>query len=44
MVTYNMLLETGIDSVEVRKIDIENYEIDFKKVNSYYDFIDSLNE
>lgn len=43
LVTYNMLVEAGIDSVEVRKIDIENYEIDFKKVNSYYDFIDSLN-
>ncbi|WP_456312773.1 hypothetical protein [Pseudomonas shirazensis] len=44
LVTYEMLVEIGIDSVEVRKIDSENYEIDFKKLNSYYDFIDSLNE
>jgi hypothetical protein len=44
LVTYEMLVEAGIDSVEVRKIDSENYEIDFKKVNSYYDYIDSLNE
>jgi len=43
-ITYKMLEEIGIDSVEVRKIDDDNYEIDFKKVNSYYDFIDSLNE
>ena len=42
LVTYEMLVEAGIDSVEVRKIDSENYEIDFKKVNSYYDFIDQL--
>ncbi|MEO6176537.1 MAG: restriction endonuclease [Flavobacterium circumlabens] len=44
VVTYEMLVEIGIDSVEVRKIDSKNYEIDFKKVNSYYDFVDSLNE
>jgi hypothetical protein len=42
LLTYNMLEEAGIDSVEVRKIDNENYEIDFKKLNSYYDFIDQL--
>lgn len=42
LVTYNMLIEAGIDSVEVRKIDNENYEIDFKKLNSYHDFIDQL--
>ncbi|MES2805042.1 MAG: NgoFVII family restriction endonuclease [Bacteroidota bacterium] len=41
-VTYEMLLDAGIDSVEVRKIDKQNYEIDFKKVNSYYDFIEQL--
>jgi hypothetical protein len=44
LVTYEMLLEIGIDSVEVRKIDIDNYEIDFKKINSYYDFIDTFTE
>jgi hypothetical protein len=42
LVTYDMLIEAGIDSVEIRKIDNENYEIDFKKLNSYYDFIDQL--
>jgi hypothetical protein len=42
IVTYTMLEEVGIDSVEVRKIDNENFEIDFKKLNSYYDFIDQL--
>lgn len=42
LVTYSMLEEVGIDSVEVRKIDNENYEIDFKKLNSYYDFIDQI--
>jgi hypothetical protein len=41
-VTYEMLVDAGIDSVEVRKIDNENYEIDFKKLNSYYDFIEQL--
>jgi hypothetical protein len=44
IVTYEMLEDIGIDSVEIRKIDNDNYEIDFKKVNSYYDFIDSLDE
>jgi hypothetical protein len=42
LVTYSMLEEVGIDSVEIRKIDNENYKIDFKKINSYYDFIDQL--
>lgn len=42
LVTYEMLKEIGIDSVEIRKIDNDNYEIDFKKVNSYYNFIDQL--
>lgn len=42
IVTLQMLQDAGIDSVEVRKIDNENYEIDFKKLNSYYEFIDQL--
>lgn len=42
LVTYQMLVDLGIDSVEVRKIDNENYEIDFKKLNSYSDFIEQL--
>ncbi len=44
MVTYDMLLDAGIDSVEIRKINNQNYEIDFKKVNSYYDFIEQLEQ
>lgn len=43
LVTYSMLEEIGIDSVEIRKIDIENYEIDFKKLNSYDEFIEKIN-
>jgi len=39
LVTYEMLAEIGIDSVEIRKIDINNYEIDFKKLGSYEEFI-----
>lgn len=41
-VTYEMLEEIGIDSIEVRKIDNKNYEVDFKKINSYYNFMNSL--
>jgi hypothetical protein len=44
LVTYEMLVDAGIDSVEVRKIDNDNFEIDFKKVNSYYDFIDQFDK
>lgn len=42
LVTYEMLEEIGIDSIEVRKLDNENYEVDFKKLNSYYNFMNSL--
>ena len=38
LVTYEMLEELGIDSVEIRKIDDSNYEIDFKKLGSFQDF------
>lgn len=40
LVTYQMLEDIGIDSVEIRKIDLENYEIDFKEIGSYYEFIE----
>lgn len=42
IVTDEILKDSGIDSVEIRKIDNENYEIDFKKTNSYYEFIDQV--
>jgi hypothetical protein len=44
LVTYEMLEEIGIDSVEVRKINFNNYEIDFKQVGTFNDFRDSLDE
>lgn len=39
LVTYEMLEEIGIDSIEIRKIDLENYEIDFKELGSFEEFI-----
>ncbi|MGB7604615.1 MAG: hypothetical protein WBL93_03975 [Lutisporaceae bacterium] len=39
IVTKNNLNELDIDSVEVRKIDNQNYEIDFKRVGSFDDFV-----
>jgi hypothetical protein len=38
IVTYNLLLEIGIDSVQITKIDEENFEIDFKQVGTFEDF------
>lgn len=38
LVTYDKLLEIGIDSVMVTKIDSRNFEIDFKRVGSYEQF------
>ncbi len=43
LVTYEMLTAVGIDSVELSKID-GKYYIDFKKLGSYEDFIDGVNE
>lgn len=40
LVTYRMLEEIGIDSVEVTKIDDENYMIDFKDIGAYEEFED----
>lgn len=41
LISYKMLEDIGIDSVEVRKIDKLNYEIDFKKLNSYQEFFEN---
>ena len=38
IITYEKLQELGVDSVEIRKIDNENYEIDFKPIDSYEEF------
>lgn len=40
IITYKMLEDLGIDSVEVRKINRLNYEIDFKNLNSFQDFFE----
>jgi hypothetical protein len=38
LLTYEKLEEVGIDSVEITKIDNENFEIDFKKLGSFEEF------
>jgi hypothetical protein len=38
IITYVKLQELGIDSVEIRKIDIDNYEIDFMPTDSFEEF------
>lgn len=38
LVTYDLLKEVGIDTLEVRKIDSNNYEIDFKKLGRFENF------
>lgn len=38
IVSYQDLLDIGVDSVEIQKIDDENFEIDFKEVESYENF------
>jgi hypothetical protein len=43
IVTYEMLESIGIDSVEIRKINNDNFEIDFKKLDSYEDFKELFN-
>jgi hypothetical protein len=40
LVTLDTLEEVGIDSVEVRKIDDEHYEIDFRELGTYEEFED----
>ena len=39
LVTYKMLHDLGIDSVMVRKLGFRKYEIDFKKIGTYEEFI-----
>ncbi len=43
LVTYEMLEEIGIDSVEISKLEGEYY-IDFKKLGSYEEFMDGTYE
>jgi len=43
IVTYEMLESIGIDSVEVRKIDDDYFEINFKELGSYEDFKEFFN-
>ncbi len=43
LVTREMLENIGIDSVEIRKIDNENYDLNFKKTNSFEDFYQDMN-
>lgn len=38
LVTYELLEEIGIDSVEITKRDEENFSIDFKEIGAYEDF------
>jgi hypothetical protein len=38
IVTYDLLEEIGIDTLEVRKIDENNFEIDFKKIGKFESF------
>lgn len=43
IVTYEMLESIGIDCVEVRKIDDDYFEINFKELGSYEDFKEFFN-
>lgn len=38
IITYEKLQELGVDSVEIRKVDSMNYEIDFRSTDSFEDF------
>lgn len=38
LATYDLLNEIGVDSVEITKINNENYEINFKKIGSFEEF------
>jgi len=38
IVTYDTLKEVGVDTVEIRKINDESYEIDFKKLGTFDEF------
>lgn len=40
LVTLEMLEAVGVDSVEIRKIDAEHYEIDFRELGTYEEFED----
>ena len=38
IVTHDLLMEIGIDSVEITKKDEENFSIDFKEIGANEDF------
>ena len=40
LVTYETLEEVGIDSVEIEKIDSENYKVNFKHLGAFQEFYD----
>lgn len=42
LVTYESLEEVGIDSVEIEKIDGENYKINFKHLGAFQEFYDKI--
>lgn len=44
VITYEMLEKYGIDSVEIEKIADGKYKINFAKIGSYEDFMDSEDE
>ena len=43
LLAYNKLLEIGVDSVRIDKIDDANYEINFSKTGSYEKFMSNAN-
>ena len=44
VITYEMLEKYGVDSVEIEKIDDGKYKINFAKIGSYEDFMDTEDE
>ena len=43
LLTYQKLEKIGIDSIEINKIADGTYEINFKKIGSYDDFVNKTN-
>lgn len=41
LLTYKKLEEVGVDSVEITKIDNENFEINFKKLGAFEEFVEN---
>lgn len=42
LLTYQKLEDIGVDTVEIRKIDNQNYEIDFRKIGTFEKFKDGV--